>query len=165
MRYGSRPPTRRGYERDVLEFWNHVTKTDGCWVWDTPAPNGYGRINFDGIRLLAHRVSWIIHNGAIPADAQVNHTCDVRLCVRPEHLYLGTQRDNVRDEMERGRNVVPTVPRGARPRISDEQVREIVLARRRGDTPAVIARRYGISRGYARNIVVGNCRKIAGASV
>lgn len=100
-----------------------VDEKTGCWNWTgTPSPDGYGLIGGEiggvryapaGTRLLAHRVSWIIHNGAIPeSDAYhgtvVRHSCDNRLCVNPKHLMLGTQADNVQDMLDRGRKVSGT---------------------------------------------------------
>lgn len=83
----------------------------GCWIWTgSIAQSGHGKIQH-GPRGLAkfwsaHRLSWILHRGQIPRDKQVNHHCDVPGCVNPNHLYLGTQSDNMqdRDRRKRGRN-------------------------------------------------------------
>lgn len=91
-------------------FWNKVDKTAGCWIW-TGSTNGWGgMINrgpaAKGGNFLAHRVSWVIHNGPIPKGMMVLHNCpggDNPRCVNPDHLWLGTQRDNVIDLMAKGR--------------------------------------------------------------
>lgn len=68
-------------------------------------PNGYGRIGGgDGKTWLAHRMSWTCHFGPIPAGIQVLHRCDNRKCIRPEHLFLGTQADNMQDMIAKGRH-------------------------------------------------------------
>lgn len=85
-------------------FWNYVERTDGCWLWlGGVNEDGYGD-RMDGDRhVLAHRFSWEIANGPIPDGLLVLHKCDVRRCVRPDHLFLGTHRDNQLDKMAKGR--------------------------------------------------------------
>ena len=79
----------------------------GCWIWiSTIGSNGYGEIhNPDGSHKgkQAHRVSWEFFRGPITEGLQVNHKCDVPLCVNPNHLYLGTQVQNIEDCIRRGR--------------------------------------------------------------
>jgi hypothetical protein len=94
-----------------VRFWNQVNKgtMNECWNW-TGVPNmwGYGQIREEGGRnakkKLAHRISWIIHNGTIPTGMLVLHTCDNPLCVNPNHLWLGTHQDNIDDMMRKGRH-------------------------------------------------------------
>lgn len=83
----------------------HRCDLKGCWLWTAATNNrGYGVIGFGGGNkiVLAHRLSWILHNGEIPDGQLVLHKCDVRACVNPDHLYLGNMKDNARDHMERG---------------------------------------------------------------
>lgn len=92
---------------DVRRFWERVQKSDGCWVW-TGSTNGfrrkYGQLTLDCRRTVgAHRVSYVIAHGALPEGMVVCHACDNTLCVRPDHLFLGTQKDNVRDMIAKGR--------------------------------------------------------------
>ena len=80
----------------------------GCWIWTASrmAKGGYGKIVLhqgDQIATGAHRVSWILHNGPIPDGLWVLHQCDVPACVNPEHLFLGTAKDNNRDCAQKGR--------------------------------------------------------------
>lgn len=85
-------------------FWSKVDKTETCWLWIGGKDNGgYGTIAYKGRTQKAHRVSWEIALGAIPEDLMVLHTCDVRNCVNPQHLFLGTQTDNMRDMVSKGR--------------------------------------------------------------
>lgn len=89
----------------------------GCWIWMRGATgDGYG--SFRGMR--AHRYSWQMQYGEIPPDMDVLHRCDVPLCVNPDHLFLGTHTDNMRDKIAKGRanysNKYPR-PRWRRPRI------------------------------------------------
>lgn len=91
---------------NFTKFWDKVRITNYCWEWTgyTHPKSGYGILN---LRFIArderytHRISWILKNGKIPNGLHVLHKCDNRICVRPEHLYLGTQTDNNRDRDER----------------------------------------------------------------
>ena len=86
-------------------FWAKVCKTNGCWTWTASKnPHGYGQIRLSGKLTLAHRVSWTIHNGVIPEGLFVLHICDNPPCVRPDHLFLGTQKDNIRDAVAKKRH-------------------------------------------------------------
>lgn len=78
-----------------------------CWLWEGQvSPNGYGRMP-DGKR-YAHRVAWsTFHEREIPEGMWVLHTCDVRACVNPSHLFLGSPRDNAHDMVEKGRHYSP----------------------------------------------------------
>ncbi len=78
-----------------------------CWIWIGPMfQNGYGEATkgIAGSRKRAHRLAWEISRGVIPDGLSVLHRCDVKCCVSPEHLYLGTALDNARDAVERGQN-------------------------------------------------------------
>lgn len=91
-------------------FWPKVDKTDGhgpagdCWIWTASTDiYGYGIVGVGGRNKGAHRASWEIHNGPIPEGLKVLHHCDNPPCVRPNHLFLGTQKDNMDDMNAKGR--------------------------------------------------------------
>lgn len=127
----------------------HVTKTaaerfiakvemlpcePGCWLWSGYVhPTGYGRFglcaNEPGGE-WAHRASWRIFNGEIPLKTYVCHTCDVRSCVNPAHLFLGSPSDNMRDASRKGRVVLPRASYASSEehqvaKLSNDQVRAI----------------------------------------
>lgn len=86
-------------------FWSHVQKSSGCWEWQKSVSHGkYGQAYVRGRRWAAHRLSWTLTNGAIPPGLKVCHRCDNMKCVRPDHLFLGTQADNLRDMRQKGRH-------------------------------------------------------------
>lgn len=92
-------------QKQLDRFWAKVDKSGECWIWNgARAGNGYGQVNFGNKRQKAHR--WIYEQevGPIPVGMDCCHKCDVRLCVRPEHLFVGTRSDNMRDCADKGRN-------------------------------------------------------------
>lgn len=85
-------------------FWDRVDKTGECWLWTgARARKDYGAVRFQGRQQPAHRVAWQLTFGPIPGGLFVLHHCDNPPCVRPDHLFLGTQADNMADKVAKGR--------------------------------------------------------------
>ena len=95
-------------EQRFNEKWVENFET-GCWDWTAcRSQSGYGKLRLGRKMLKAHRVSYELHVGSIPEGDDyhgtcVLHRCDRPCCVNPEHLFLGTNADNVRDKVEKGR--------------------------------------------------------------
>lgn len=128
-------PRNRIYTRTSIvdRFWKYVQKTDTCWLWTGATHEfGYGVIrNSAGTKpanVKAHRLSWEIHNGPIPDGLNVCHHCDNPPCVNPDHLFLGTDADNVADMIAKGRQVYGGTPAGEthhQRKLTDAQIGEI----------------------------------------
>lgn len=89
-----------------MRFWGRVKKTiSGCWLWQGCVnTTGYGMVSWAGRKnIVAHRLSWTIVNGPIPEGLNALHKCDTPRCVNPEHIFLGTQKDNAADCLAKGR--------------------------------------------------------------
>ena len=88
-------------------FYSRIRKSGACWEWIGPGDKsmGYGTCSdYQEPSRKAHRLSWVLHHGAIPAELFVLHSCDNRICVNPSHLWLGTQKDNQQDAVRKNRS-------------------------------------------------------------
>jgi hypothetical protein len=143
-------------------FWKKVHKTDCCWTWiGTRKPNQYGAIQSGGVgskTLLAHRVSYEIHKGKIPVGMVVMHSCDNPSCVNPEHLSLGTFKENTADMIAKGRKV--SVPihgeKNGKSRLNLTQVEYIKGCDK---TNAALARELNVSVNCIRSVRIGRTWK------
>ena len=91
------------FDRAFIKL-NSARVPGGCWLWiPRERCSGYGRVNGLPGRPLAHRVSYEIHSGPVPVGLFVLHKCDVRDCVNPKHLFVGTRSDNMKDMHAKGR--------------------------------------------------------------
>ena len=98
-------------DRIKERFWAKVQKSDGCWDWTASLnSNGYGQMQIKELRrpIKAHRISYEINVGHLPQEMHVCHHCDRPVCVRPDHLFLGTDADNSADKVAKNRAYRPT---------------------------------------------------------
>jgi hypothetical protein len=118
-------------------FWNKVQKTDDCWLWmGHRLARGYGMISMGGRKgrpELAHRVAYALTYGPIPEGVDVLHRCDNPPCVRPDHLFLGNQAENMADMRRKGRwrRVSPRIHRAKGYRLSEQHRAAISRGMRR----------------------------------
>lgn len=147
-------------------FWEKVNKLpgDGCWEWiSTLNEHGYGVFAIGRRMHLAHRVSWAIHDSPITDGLFVCHHCDNRKCVRPDHLFLGTNTDNMRDCAAKGRVFIPMTQIGSQHHhatLSDEQVSHIRSRYATGtESYPRLAREFGVSESTIWRLVNHRVRK------
>lgn len=127
----------------------------GCWIWQLGRDaSGYGTINrLDCQEKRAHRYFYEKRFGPIPAGMLVCHRCDNPPCVNPDHLFLGTYKDNAHDSMNKGR--WPNGSQRSQAKLTESQVLEIRLIYGSGGTTQLdLARKFGVSRSLVRNIVL-----------
>jgi hypothetical protein len=156
----------RPSEKDLARFWAKVEKSDGCWEWTSAKSRaGYGVFRLGGKTVYAHRLSMFIAGTPIPNGLHGCHHCDNRSCVRPDHIFSGTDRDNHNDMVAKGRGALPPVNHGERHpqcRYSDDFVRK-AIAMAKASTIRGAARALGLSqrtvqrwtRGTSRIVVEG----------
>lgn len=146
---GGRPPSD-----PVARFLSKVKQSEsGCHEWQAGlARGGYGKFQFTGKAMQAHRVSYRLFRGEIPEGLCVMHKCDNRLCVNPEHLVLGTLVDNIADMDLKGR-------RGTKSKLSEAQVKEIRDLLNSGLSQATVAAMFGVYQTTISRIKLGKTTK------
>ena len=126
---------------------SHVSKqVNGCWLWTAAKdPKGYGEVRHRGKKAKAHRLSYELFVGVIPPGLMVCHHCDTPSCVAPDHLFLGTNTENILDSCRKLRQSH---------KLTVEQVRAIRVDTRTYD---LIASEFGISISHVSNIKHRRC--------
>ena len=123
----------------------------GCWLWlNCTMHKGYGLLVYKGKTVRAHRLAYLLHTGIDPDTRHVLHKCDTPSCVNPEHLYLGSNDDNVADKVSKGRSLSRAKNPAAK--LTEEQVSNIRLDDR---TQRVIAKDYEVSQATIHAIKAG----------
>lgn len=156
------PPFSSPYHKPhstAERFWRHVQKTESCWLWTgAKGHSGYGHFTVENRQVGAHCASWEMHNGKeIPAGMYVCHNCpegDRKDCVNPNHLWLGTRTENMRDASAKGQ-----LPRGEQKkthRLTEVDILAIRDAAAAGPVNLCsLARLYGVSEGAIRKVIRG----------
>lgn len=161
---GAIPHGARLVDDLMRQFLVGIEFTRTCWLRKTAKPDYYGRAPMSVSRVLgerqAHRVSWILFHGPIPEGLWVLHHCDIRACVRPDHLFLGTDRDNKADMVAKKRAFSPHGERNGGHKVTTKQVVEIRSRFASGETcKELLAKEYGVTSFAIRAILAGKVWK------
>ena len=152
----------------MKRFFDKIEKTSSCWNWTAALRgNGYGCMKYNGKLVDSHRVSWMIHNGDIPKGLLVCHSCDNRKCVNPDHLFLGTQSENMQDCLIKGRLKTPiglrfvngSYPKNTKIPLSFAISIKKAVSERGCSTLKSISIKYGVPYQYVRDISCGRILK------
>src|SRR5262245_37441309 len=142
-------------------FWEKVRKSDGCWLWTGATDSkGYGEIGTGRGHIAAHRLAYELVHGPFDPALHVCHRCDVPACVRPEHLFLGTHTDNMRDMTTKGRRGTGYGIKGER-NCNARVTADTVLAIRKwkadgGTGTRAAAARFGVSLTHFKRLAKGD---------
>jgi hypothetical protein len=146
-------------QKDIDRFWSRVDKSDECWLWTgAVSHSGYGIIGVQSKHVSTHRFSYHIAYGDIPNGMVVCHSCDNKLCVNPDHLFAGTQKQNIEDAMRKMRHV-----HGEKVGISKLTDKLVIAIRHEyrycGFTQVQLAKKYNMSQSQISYVVTGFCWK------
>lgn len=152
------------------KFWARVAGSgpEECWEWPgVRSTSGYGRVMVQWKEVQAHRVAWEFIHGPIPDGLFVLHKCDNRACVNPAHLFLGTQKDNMRDMSAKGRGRKSPGPDYAAPfaKIDRDLASQIRIDYVSGLSIPALRRKYGFGISTLGRVVAGHHRKAEHTSV
>lgn len=136
----------------LIEKYVHMEPYSGCWLYaGVDALRGYREVHFQGKRSLAHRAFFEHFKGEIPEGMCVCHKCDVRCCVNPKHLFLGTQLENMEDCFKKKRHVFGVRATGAK--LNPEKVYEIRSLFDSGVRQCVLMKKFKMSATSIHSIV------------
>lgn len=150
-------------DRLKKSFEKHVVKQDGCWDWK-------GSINRNGYTVMScrkeigpitgHKASWVIHKGSIPQYMHVCHTCDNRRCTNPDHLWIGTHKENNDDKISKGRARWAQPPHkvgsdNGASKLVDEEVKKIKMLIESGRSCYSISKEFSVSSTTIKRIKNG----------
>lgn len=151
-------PRKYTPQEQIQVFWSGIAITsndDKCWLWQRHLDHsGYGKALYGNRQHATHRIMWMLTYGDIPKYLEVCHTCDVRNCCNPKHLFLGSHLDNMRDMVSKNRQPNNKHENNPHHKLTLEQVTEIrTRYSREKKNGKILAREYGIGQTQLYRIV------------
>lgn len=149
--------SRPSYQNRIARFWDRIERpAGGCWEWKgLLTKSGYGNLRWDGRGWLAHRLAWTLARGPVPSHLFVCHHCDNPKCCNPEHLFIGTQTDNMHDMFAKGRRIAARGERASKAKLTASEVRQMRADFAGGERQTDLSQKYGMSKGAVSAIVHG----------
>lgn len=166
LKNSSKRARERKKENITARLYKNIYKNpeNGCWEWmGYLSKFGHGRIGYRDKVYLTHRISYELNKGIIPEEMLVCHTCDNPKCVNPEHLFLGTQKDNLQDAFDKDRLYkIPAMPGENNPmaKITNEEAKKIRSELKQGFTGAYLAKKYNVSTTHISRIKLRKTYKV-----
>jgi hypothetical protein len=144
---------RKGHKhlskKEILIDLSIPEPNSGCWIWTGAfKDSGYGRLDINKKTYVAHRLSWTLFKGKIPKGSLICHKCDNRSCINPDHLFVGTYKDNMQDCLKKNR-----FESRATAKLKKEEVLKIRRLADAGASRAGLARRFNVSRTLIHQII------------
>ena len=145
----------------IMRFWNKVAtrSKNECWLWLTGKTKaGYGSFWFEGINWQAHRMAYLLANGPFDMKLHILHSCDIKLCCNPKHLFSGTHLDNIQDKVKKGRQakgekVSHSGETNGRSKLTKVDVKDIRVKSKAGISRSELSRQYSVTKQSIGHIV------------
>ncbi len=151
-------PSGRIPTSPISRFLSKFTKSDECWEWQAGIDqDGYGKFWDGKNRISSHRYSWIFHFGNIPENLFVLHSCDNRKCVRPDHLFLGTNIQNMEDKIKKKRHSFGES--NGQSKLKSNQIIEILSNHKNGISSKTMSNQFTVHKTSINNIIAGRTWK------
>ncbi len=136
-----------------------IKKENDCWIWQGGTAGQYGKIQMNKKTYSAHRSSYLIFKGDIPAGKWVCHLCDIPLCINPDHLWLGSASENRLDSFKKKRSEYAKGENSHFSKYTDDQIKEIRKLKDEGFTYSRLKRIFNCSYTHILNIIKNKNRK------
>lgn len=146
-----KPPNKPDF---VSRFWKFVEKTSTCWNWvGSKCFYGYGQLSIQGKPKRANRISYEMHKGEIPIHMFVCHSCDNPSCVNPDHLWLGNQKDNMKDMKKKNRQNICKGSGKPQSKLKENDITQIRIKYKNPLSSSELAKFYGVSKQNILDII------------